>query len=312
MQNLIKYLFSLILISGFIVSCNKDNDSTINYETGANVAIPESYLQVSTPVISFQGGIPNYTYAYNVVKGVRNVTKVNIYKVFSDPKTGGVSNKALFMSDDIGNDVRTSVSRTFTYADLRSGLQVNGSDLPSSDTQVNIGASWKLNFTGVLSSGEEIPLKGSMVVAVLSPYAGLYRVVESEYFRIGVFSTDWNGETRFIGSVDETTYSYNDYWGVFNWTGNSFRFKIDPTTNKITAPILVNGALFSGSRAMSCPDDANLFISSSTYNCDNMNVLEKDPANPASSAGKHKIKLIYGYFTNGSGPREFYEVLEKI
>jgi hypothetical protein len=114
----------------------------------------------------------------------------------------------------------------------------------------------------------------------------------------------WVGATRFIGSVDETTFSYNDYWGGFIWTGNAFHFRVDESDNSIEVPILVNGALFSGNRAMSCSINPADFTS---VPCDGSNILIPDDVN-----GKHTIKLTYGYFTDGSGPREFYEVLEKL
>lgn len=40
--------------------------------------------------------------------------------------------------------------------------------------------------------------------------------------------------------------------------------------------------------------------------CTGTNILIKDDVN-----GKHRIKLTYGYFTEGSGSREFYEEMEK-
>ncbi|MBK8390914.1 MAG: hypothetical protein IPL23_17240 [Saprospiraceae bacterium] len=119
----------------------------------------------------------------------------------------------------------------------------------------------------------------------------------------------WPGSTRFIGSVDDNTFSYNDYWGGFAWAGKSFRFDIDFATNKITVPILVGGALFSGNRALNCATDA---ADMKSVPCNEANVFITDEA-----TGKHVIKLAYGYFTNNAdptigGPREFYEELEKV
>jgi len=128
-------------------------------------------------------------------------------------------------------------------------------------------------------------------------------VIESAYYRIGENNGDWNGEVRFIGSVDEDTYSYNDYWGLFGWAGKSFNFDVDYSDNTINAPLIVDG-LFSGNRALNCNEEPGIF---ENVPCEGSNVVVEDEA-----SGKHRIYLTYGYFTDGSGAREFYEVLEKI
>ena len=72
----------------------------------------------------------------------------------------------------------------------------------------------------------------------------------------------------------------------------------------IEVPIITESGLYSGNRALSCKTDKNQF---KNVPCDGSNILIEDNVN-----GKHIIKITYGYFTDGSGPREFYEVLEKI
>ena len=62
--------------------------------------------------------------------------------------------------------------------------------------------------------------------------------------------------------------------------------------------------LFSGNRALGCHTEPELFTN---VPCDGSNMLIPDDVN-----GKHRMILTYGYFTDGSGLREFYEVLEKI
>jgi hypothetical protein len=73
-------------------------------------------------------------------------------------------------------------------------------------------------------SGESLSLLGAINM-VYSKYAGLYKVIESNYFRIGVPGTppNWNGSERFIGHVDDVTLSHNDAWGPFDdWAANHF------------------------------------------------------------------------------------------
>ena len=160
---------------------------------------------------------------------------------------------------------------------------------------------------GTTASGDEIPLAGAVNIAVLSRFAGIYRIVDMKYWRIGedrddVYASEI-GNTRFIGSVDENTFSYNDYWGPFAWTGGSFNFDIDFADNSITVPIACCG-LFSGNYATNCQEHADKLTN---VPCDGSNILE-----PVDATGKHRITLTYGYFTEGSGPREFWEILEKV
>ena len=145
-------------------------------------------------------------------------------------------------------------------------------------------------------------ISGNVNVGVLSIYAGIYTVIESKYYRINVSQTPWDGQERFIGSVDENTFAYTDYWGPFAWAGKSFNFKIDFANNSIDVPILVDGALFSGLFATDCKNFPGAFTNVS---CAGSNVLIPDPV-----GGKHIIKLTYGY-TAANGEREFYEVLQK-
>jgi len=147
-------------------------------------------------------------------------------------------------------------------------------------------------------------LPGNIRVGVLSRFAGLYEVIESKYYRIGVLTAEWTGQTRFIGSVDATTFSYNDFWGNFAWGGNAFHFRLDESDNSIQVPILVDG-LFSGTRALDCDVEPQTI---GFVFCAGSNVLIQDEV-----GGHHVIKLTYGYFNDADGgSREFYEVLRKL
>lgn len=301
-------IFKIFFVSLIFISLNtcSDTDNTIKYAEGETLKITDPYLQIETPVVSFQAGIPDYSYAFTLINAVNHVSKLNVYKQFTQAGTLAQSDRILFKSYSVGNDNKTAFSDSFTFSDLRDGLKVNGADLPTNDELIPTGSSWKLTFEAETSQGTQ-QLGGSIRVAVLSVYAGIYKVVESEYFRIGVSYGGWNGETRFIGSIDENTFSYNDAWGYFGWVGKSFDFDLNPD-NTITVPLINSSGLFSGNRALRCDIEPQTFTSVS---CDGSNVLIPDPANPTSKDGKHIIKLTYGYFTDGSGPREFYEVLEK-
>ncbi len=302
----IQYLakrYLLITLILFVVSC--DEDDTMDYDQSDAIfqTVTDPFIQVTTPVIGFQAGIESYELGLNVINGTKAITEVKAYSIFTDAETGLESNEVLLTTFPIEEPNRNIVTGTITYEELKAGLNVNGTALPTSQVDLKVGSGWKLRFEGTTAAGETIQLAGNINVAVLSRFAGIYKVVKSDYYRIGVLTATWTGETRFIGSVDETTFSYNDFWGSFAWTGNQFNFVIDFDTNVITAPITVDG-LFSGTRAIGCPADAGDFT---VRGCTDTNILIPDDA-----TGKHKIKLTYGYFTEGSGSREFYEELEKV
>lgn len=300
MKNTIK-IVGLFVCSLFIFSCN--DDEAVAYETGLTQQITDPFLQVKTGVISFQAGTPSYTMLIDVINGTKALTQLNIYSVYTDNATGNVSNEVQFASLPVSG-ARTSIAHEFSYDDLKNGIVVGGGGLSDDQTTLAIGSGWNMRFEGVVSDGSVIPMTGQVIVGVLSRFAGLYKVLESGYFRIGADNGGWNGSNRFIGSVDETTFSYNDFWGNFGWGGNSFHFRLDETDNSLTVPIITSSGLFSGNRALNCEDDAAIFTN---VPCAGSNVLEPDDVN-----GKHIIRLTYGYFTDGSGAREFYEVMEKI
>ena len=301
-------IFKIFFVSLILISFNacSDDDSKIDYSGSETLKITDPFLQIATPVVSFQAGIPDYTYSFTLINGVNHVSKINVYKQYTEAKTLAKSDRVLFKSFNVGDANKETFSHTFNFAEIRDGLKVKGVDLPTNDQLIPTGSSWTLTFEAETKSGVQT-LAGNVRVAVLSVYAGIYKVIESQYFRIGVATGTWDGETRFIGSIDENTFSYNDAWGYFAWAGKSFDFDL-AEDNTITVPLINSSGLFSGTRALRCDVEPQTFTKVS---CNGSNVLIPDPSNPTSKDGKHIIKLTYGYFTDGSGPREFYEVLEK-
>lgn len=295
--------YLLILLTLFGVSCEEDDTVDYNESAAITQKVADPYVQITTPVVGFQAGVESYDLGFNIINGAKAINEVKVYSTFTDAETGAQSNEVLLGTFAPEGPNRTIVTAPVTYENLKTGLTVNGGPLPASDLDLKVGSGWKLRFEGITSSGEALRLPGNINVAVLSRFAGIYKVIDSKYYRINVLTATWTGETRFIGSVSETTFSYNDYWGSFPWTGNQFNFDINFDTNVITTPITVDG-IFAGNRAISCPANAADFT---TLGCANTNVLIPDDA-----TGKHRIKMTYGYFTDGSGPREFYEELEKV
>ncbi|MBK9737869.1 MAG: hypothetical protein IPO92_24210 [Saprospiraceae bacterium] len=300
MKNLILKLILPVFAIFLIASCGKED--LVQYGTGLTQKITDASLQIETQVVQFQGGTPSYDLKFALINGVKKVTKVNVYSVFTDAKTGLVSSKTLLKSFNVGNDAKTNFSEKLTYADLKNGITIGGAPLPADDKTLAVGSGWKLSFEGETAQGV-VNLPGAVNVGVLSIYAGIYTVIESKYYRINVLRDGWDGAERFIGSVDETTFSHPDAWGPFDdWVGKSFNFKVDFSNNSIDVPILVNGAIYSGLFATGCKTFPGAFTN---VPCAGSNVLIPDPV-----GGKHIIKLTYGY-TSANGEREFYEVLQK-
>jgi hypothetical protein len=297
--------YAFVLVALIWLSCGDDSrEITYNTNKTINQVVTDPYVQVATPVIGFQAGTDSYKIKFNAINGVKSITQVKVYNTFTDAGGGAQSNTVLLGTYAVTDPDRTVLTDDLTYAKLKDGLLLDGEALPANDLDLNVGAGWKLTFEVVTSTGDVLPTPGSINVAVLSPYAGIYKLTHVEYWRIGVYRPDlepgWLGEKRFIGSVDENTFSYNDWWAWLAFTGKKFHFDVNLTTYAITVPIVTADGLAGGNSALGCP---NL----TSVPCAASNILIPDPVN-----GKHVIKLSYGYFTDGSGPREFYEVLEKV
>jgi hypothetical protein len=293
--------YCLIAAAAMVLSC--EEDSSMDYKGGDELGVTDSYLQITTPVVGFQAGTEQYSIAFNAINGEKDIEKVNIYSTFTDTD-GSTSNEGLFASYDVEGPLLNKIEDDFTYDDLRAGLTINGGPLTDDQNQLAVGAGWKFRFEGVRPNGDIVRLPGNINVAVLSRFAGIYKFTKIEYYRIGVLRNDVSdpiiGTELFIGSVDENTFSHNDWWGPFAWSGCSFNFDIDfEDGNKATVPVLTSCGLFSGTEAVSCP---NLAFGK----CATSNVLIVDDV-----TGKHKLKLSYGYVGAG-GNREFYTELEKV
>jgi hypothetical protein len=300
--------YLIILFTAFWISCEEDDHITYSENDQTSPVITNPYIQIVTPVVGFVAGKESYEYKFNIMTGVKSqaIKEVKVYSQYTDAETGSLSNEVLLQTIPVEDPIRTTAAGLLTYDDLKEGLTVNGGPLPASDLDLKVGSGWKFRFEGVKTNGDIVPLAGTINVAVLSPYAGIYKVKEAKYYRIGVLTADWTGETRFIGSVNETTFSHPDFWGQFAWTGAQFNFTIDFETNKVTdIPILTDDGLFSGTGEINCVDNPGAFAN---VPCDGSNVLIPDPV-----GGKHILKLTYGYTNSADGGmREFYEVLEKL
>ncbi len=309
MKYKIYYFFIMLAAITFISSCVKDPDPVTYAETNLERNDPLKQVLVNTPNVAFVAGEAGYGIEFIVITPNNDDTKqVNVYKTYTDANTGNSSNEALLKSYAVTAGVNTTtITDMLTYEQLAEGLAVNGGALPVDPVEIPVGSNWSLRLEPVNASGTEDFSAPGISVAVLSPFAGNYTVIESDYWRIGVQSgiADWTGSERFIGSVDANTFSHPDAWGPFTAADGAvgqFVFDLNPD-NSITVIDDPSQLFFSGDDMLTCQNDGAMFAN---VPCAGSNVLIP------SGDGKHIIKLTYGYFTNNSGPREFYEVLEKI
>lgn len=321
MKKTFKYIYLLIL--AVAISCNESDDLvTADAKTGG-------LLDPSNQSINYVVGQPEgpYTLEFMVRQsGGAKVQKINVYRSFQttqkytevvdgkevEKSKTFVSNEVLDRTIDVEQHVNHHVSTSYTFDDLYSELQVGNlagetNPLPNDDAVYQIGDKWNFRIESVLDDGRIVQQPYQMTVSVSTRYAGKYRAVAAEYYRIGVLTytvADWPAETV-IESVDATTYRVVEYLGAEAFTGNEYFFQIDD--GKITYPDKKpNGDDQMGNDQPFITCESNP-VDMTDVHCATSNVVINDDA-----TGKDRLIMSYGYYTAGSGPRTFYQVLEKI
>lgn len=240
---------------------------------------------------------------YKLFKGSKKVINEAGEEEFRSYSTNEVLDQTINVSTITGNGY---VNIDYTYADLIKSLNVEGENLPETDGLLNIGDEFIFRAVALMKDGREVEQNFTIKFTVSTRYAGSYRAINAEYYRVGVltFTTaDWPNE-MVISSVDATTYKVNEYFGPFN--GNEWYFQIidgkilypekTPDGKSQTAngqPLITCNSNPSDMTNVPCGPETNLVIN--------------DDEN-----GKDQLVMSFGYYTEGSGSREFYQVLEKI
>ncbi len=298
------YILTLLVLTSF-VACDKEEDDKLTggAATGGLIDVKS---QLVTYVLNNGNDYP-YTASLRLFQGDVKVTKISIYKSFTN-EDNDTSNEVLLKTIDVPNSPQDqTLSFTTTFNELIDGLILNGNPLPTSDSGLKIGEFWRLRYVTTTSDGNEHSNSKFTKLAIGTRFAGKYTVVESSYWRINVFSGDWNGDERIIESVDETTYRYVGYAGPFASATNTHYFTID-NSDLVNTPGSYNGSvqLLNGFGVINCTDNPTDMINSCNF-AGPQNTVVRDNID-----GKDRIYRTYGYYTTGSGPREFYEVLEKV
>jgi hypothetical protein len=254
------------------------------------------------------GNDATYTVTGSVYQGNVQTNTIDVYKSFTSATTGSTSNEILLTTMPISNTTigdSPTFEFSFTYEELIAGLEIDGSPLPENDADLSIGDFWTLKYVSSTSIGNKNTNAAKTKVSVGTRFAGFYYVDIGIYYRIGVLRDDvaWPAE-MLIESVDAVTYRCVEYFGAFD--GNVYYFEID-VNDKITYPDETpdgDPQTGNGEPMITCQSAPNDL---SNVPCDpDSNFVIRDDLN-----GEDQLVMTFGYFTGGSGPREFYQVLRK-
>ncbi|MFC0877358.1 hypothetical protein ACE01N_12230 [Saccharicrinis sp. FJH2] len=311
-------LFSLLVIP----ACDKSEFEIKEVEGGL-----VDLLNLSTNYVVGNSG--PYTSSLKVYQGTVKTNKVEVYKSFhtmvpapteedSTAMEAAVSNEVLFKTFDISNtDEGSTISFDYYLNDLIEGLTVNDNSLPTNDAEYQIGDYWEFRVVSYTDDSRSVVQNKTAKTTVATRFAGKYRPISCAYGRYTgtvewfYFTSDWPSET-IIESVDAITYKVLEYFGPFD--GNEWYFQVDPATLKITYPAEWNGVAQTGNDQpfITCetnPADFAIMAADrpEDIHCDDTDYVILDDVN-----GKDRLEMTFGYYTAGSGPRVFHQLLEKI
>jgi hypothetical protein len=303
-----KYIYLFLTIASLgVVSCDDRNQDLLTGDKNEGGLL--TIKNILVPYVVGNGNDFEYKASISAFQGDVKVQTVDIYKTFTNVD-GVSSNTALLKT--VTFPVAAQVENldfTATYNELIANLVIDGVALSSDDSNLNIGDYWTLKYVSRTSTGASTENLKTTKVAVGTRFAGQYNVVQCEYWRIGVIRPDVTGP--FLGtvvtieSVKAPTYRKLEYCGPFS--GNEFYFTIDSSDN-VLVPTLYNGEaqLLNALPAINCSETP----ADMTNACNFAGIQNKAVRDDVD--GKDRIYMSYGYLLAGSGPREFYEVLEKV
>lgn len=317
MKNIKKIaLLLLFASSSLFVSCEADSDAL----TGG--AEKGGLLDVKKLAITYVVG-NGLTTPYNndilIYQGNEKVVKIDIYKSFTTTKIVGdkvvevTSNEILFKTISPTATVQTeTVSYSTNYNELIAGLIVDGAPISAIDSNLKIGDYFTLVYKSTLNNGKVHQNFASTKISVGTRLAGIYKVIQTAYWRIYVPRPDvtWSGQTRIIESVDATTYRFLEFAGPFgplnSGNDNTHYFTVD-SDGAVKTPVTYNGVaqILMTFPVINCDETPSNITNACAFN-GLQNIVVKDDVN-----GRDKIYRTYGYL-NPTGPREIYEVLEKV
>lgn len=288
-------------------------------------------VDISTTAINYVVGSGS-TYTFDLFvhqEGAVKIETINLYKscfyaaaipwynpsdtthATADSVAAKYTDEILDYTINITETTKSHSVATFdwTWADLRDGLtQEDGNELPTTDASMEIGNYFQFVVEAVLSDGRVVRQEAPVRMTVSTRYAGSYKCIDAAYYRIGVLTygaADWPSATQ-IESVDAITYRIVEYFGPEPFNGNTYYMQID-AAGKITYPAEWDGVAQTGNGQPMITCESNPGDMTNVPCGALSNYVENDDVN-----GKDKLYMTFGYYTSGSGSREFYQVMEKI
>lgn len=313
-------IFCLLVMGLVAFSCNESDDLV------SKNAREGGLLTASSLSLNYVVGNPEgpYTLEFLVNQGNEQIKSIKLYKSFTKTvkytvMEGGEeverdstfkSNEVLDRTLDISTTTNHFITSSYTFDELLNGLTIASVDagpapLPTNDGDYSIGDKWLFRVETVLDDSRVTQQAAPVALSVSTRYAGTYKPIAAEYYRLGAPTAalgDWPEEIS-IESVDATTYRVVEYFGYF--PENEFYFQI--VGDKITYPDETpsgDGQVGNDQPLITCESNPTDLA---PVHCATSNYVVNDDA-----GGKDKLFMSFGYYTAGSGPRVFYQVLEKI
>ena len=241
-----------------------------------------------------------------------DISTIDVYRQFYTlDDTGGVvsSPKTLFKTIDLtGNKTSGYITYNASFQELADGTTINGVLIPQSDDLLKPGFYWELTYDIKMEDGRHLKVNANTVF-INSRFAGVYNVIEAEYYRINVLTydlTDWPTEVT-VTALNANTFKMEAPCEPFG--SNNVYFTIDDATGAVQVlksyagnTLFINGLPFA-----TCSTEPGAFNS---VPCDGSNIAIKVPST------KDTIKITYAY-VNGptdagaDGSREFWQVMVK-
>ena len=301
-------ILGLAVLTLMLSNACDDSDSVLSGVEGGLV-------EVNNPSVNYVVGEPGpYTASFQIYQGTVKTTKVEITKTFHTTVTIQNPDESITIEDVQSNTVTMATinvedltedsfkSVSFTFNDLITGLTIDEASLPTSDGDYLIGDYWELKYVSTTDDGSQVQQNKTTKITVATRFAGTYRFIEGVYYRLGVLTSsgDYWEDEYLIESIDAKTYKLN---GVSAWTDQILYFQIQDD-GSITYPAEWNGVkqTINSGDLITC--EANLADMSNVH-CSSSNYVVKDDVNK-----KDRLIMSFGYKTDG--PREFYQVFEKI
>ena len=303
MNNYIKYL-SIICVSLLFTSCLVDDDPTVDkeYGNGPNLV---GFLNGTVNATVAADGATNDIFMTMTFAGptASEFTEDFDITISVDPSSTAVPGTHYELSSST-----LTLSKNSNYiANLPLTILTAGIDPPLDANPVLTLEITEISDGSIVPNGRTSSIDITIEYLCFSQITGKYRAVNAEYYRIGVLTyteADWPDETEII-FICGNTYRVIEYFGAEDFGDNEWYFEIDASGN-ITYP------------ATTPSGDPNVGNTQPMINCQ---LNPGDMTNVPCGAGSNimtvdgdnvTLNMSYGYFTPGSGPREFWQVMEKI